>query len=186
MTIGSSVNSAYLFKRGDNVSNVSLIVIIIAGLIIVTGFIWLIRIILGLQKNINKLVLDTDKENENVISNTDNPVMNTTIMSDAKEQDINTQDEIKNIREEYQDVIEIDKMINSYLAKSDDNDEGEAPDFHEVNIVKVNKTDGIQTESVDPNRMSLTSSGQPYKLDIVIEKTPIDKVLKNEYVERKR
>ena len=70
----------------------------------------------------------------------------------------------------------------SQSRKEDDPDlitdkavEEEMKNYYEANIIKVNKTDGIHSMPVEPNKILFNDRKQLNKLDIVIEKYPAGK-----------
>lgn len=206
MTTGFSVHSIYLFKNeGDNVLNVSLSVILIVSLIIITGFIYLARIIMSQQKKLSELVYKVNEKDEKIADsidnfeadNIDNFENEATTINDTKNtsilqkygEPVQAYGEPIIVKEKNQEHNQINhQMLNPHLHPvfNGQNDGGEVPDYHEANIVKVNKTDERRTVSVSPNGMSLNGSQQFYTLDIVVEKTPISKAIKNDFIEGER
>jgi hypothetical protein len=167
-----------------------LIIGIIAVLVVIIGFIYLAKVIFCLQKQLNEVVLKNDGSKEqtvnNIVKNTNNKdninVLENHILNECTEAEKTA---VTQKISDNQECFEIDRMVDSYLSASVDNDV-EVPDYREANIMKVNKIDGLQTNSVDPNRMSLKGTERLFDLDIVVARTPINKAIKNNYVERKR
>jgi len=153
LTSRATAHSAFHLKKGDNVTNVTFILIFLS-LLTIAGFIYLTRIILDLRKRLNESTSKASENNENIANVSISEAVNT---APAK----------------------INKADKSCFYKRNDTDVKEANDYCEANIMKVNKADGIQYAPVNPNRMSLRGSEQLYKLDIVIEKPLIDKPAKN-------
>ncbi len=198
MTTGFSVHSIYLFKNeGDNVLNVSLSVILIVSLIIITSFICLARTITRQQKKLSELVYKVNERDEKIADSIDNFENEATTINDTKNtsvlqkygEPVQAYGEPIIVKEKNQEHNQINhQMLNPHLYPvfNGQNDGGEVPDYHEANIVKVNKTDERRTVSVSPNGMSLNGSQQFYTLDIVVEKTPISKAIKNDFIEGER
>ncbi len=167
-----------------------LIIGIIAVLVIIIGFIYLAKVIFCLQKQLNELVLKTDECKEQTVNNIENHTNNkesiNVLENHILDECIETEKTaVTHKLPDKQECLEIDRMVDSYLSVSVDNDV-EVSDYREANIMKVNKIDGLQTNSVDPNRMSLKSTERLFDLDIVVARTPISKAIKNDNVERKR
>jgi len=169
-TTGFSVHSTYLFKsEGDIVFSASLLIIVIMSLLIITGFICLARIITAQQKRLNELEHKVNEDAKKTIIYVDKSEFQpTTEKTGVLQND------------------EIDQMVDSYLVFNDQDDEEDVPGVHEANIMKVNKTDGGQKIPVSPGGISLNSAEQLYTLDIVVEKTPIDKAIKDDTIGEKR
>ncbi|MCL6638959.1 MAG: hypothetical protein K6T80_04650 [Firmicutes bacterium] len=125
-------------------------VIVILCLIIIAGFAWLVKIILGRHKKLDKIILAKAM------------VQKDTDMS----------------------LIADDKMTGRHPVKCSVAVNGEVNKFYEANIVMVNKTDGVGYEPVDPNKMPVNSLKWLNRLDIVIERTPINKALNEEFPEK--
>lgn len=169
-TTGFSVHSTYLFKsEGDIVFSASLLIIVIMSLLIITGFICLAKIITAQQKRLNELEHKVNEDAKKTIIYVDKSEFQpTTEKTGVLQND------------------EIDQMVDSYLVFNDQDDEGDIPGAHEANIMKVNKNDGGQKIPVSPGGISLNSAEQLYTFDIVVEKTPIDKAIKDDFIGEKR
>ena len=179
----------------------SLMVILIISLVILTGFIYVARFIIGLQKKVNELTVKNNKNKGKIVDNVNNHTVvekvikdNTINQCSLEQNEINNNnvlqelgkmDEIRIKKVANHDSVEFGKIINSNRFKIFENNQKETHDYHEANIMQVNKTDGAQATPVNPNRMSLGRTEQLYKLDIVVEKTPINQVLNNDHIERK-
>lgn len=94
-------------------------------------------------------------------------------------------------------LVDKQKRANETPFKASDNNKkidqsvsdsggGEVNDYFEANIVQVNKTDGVSSTPVDPNKLTIRNDQQYYKLDIVIDSVPLDEAIKNDQVKKKR
>lgn len=173
-TTGFSVHSTYLFKsEGDIVFSASLLIIVIMSLLIITGFICLAKIITAQQKRLNELEHKVNEDAKKTIIYVDKSEFQPTTTDDIEKTGV-----LQN--------NEINQMVDSYLVFNDQDDEGDIPGAHEANIMKVNKNDGGQKIPVSPGGISLNSAEQLYTFDIVVEKTPIDKAIKDDFIGEKR